>query len=318
MSGMNEKILISGASGLLGSALGRALAGRRLPVAQLVRRMPAQQPSDRESILWNPSASPALADSAVLEGVSAAIHLSGANVGERRWTASYRRELVASRVASTRALATALAGLRQKPKALLVASAVGFYGDRGAEMLDEDSALGSGFLAELCQRWEQAADPAREAGIRVAHLRLGVILASGGGALQKMLPAFRLGVGGRLGAGRQWMSWIALDDAVRAFLFVLDHPELAGAINLTAPQAVTNAEFTRTLGRALHRPAFFPVPATALRLAFGQMADETLLASTMAVPAKLLASGFTFLQSTLDSALQTALEPTNFTRGALS
>lgn len=318
MSGMNEKILISGASGLLGSALAGALAARRLPVAQMVRKMPAQPDPMRESILWNPAASPALADSAALEGVSAAIHLSGANVGGRRWTASYRRELVESRVASTHALATALAGLRDKPKTLLVASAVGFYGNRDAEMLDEDSAPGSGFLAELCQQWEQAADPAREAGIRVAHLRLGVILAPGGGALAKMLPAFRLGLGGRLGSGRQWMSWIALDDAVRGFLFVQDHPELAGAINLAAPEAVTNAEFTRALGRALHRPAIFPVPALALRLAFGQMADETLLASTMAVPAKLLASGFTFLQSTLDSALQTALEPTNFTRGALS
>ncbi|WP_420237872.1 TIGR01777 family oxidoreductase [Telmatobacter bradus] len=302
-----QKILISGASGLLGTALCRALALRHQPVTQLVRYTPLPPVEGRKTLLWDPAAHPTFVDTGGLEDAAAAIHLSGANVGAQRWTEKYRRELIESRVASTRALAEALAGLQKKPKALLVASAVGYYGNRDDELLDESSAPGSGFLAELCQQWEQATEPARQAGIRVAHLRLGVILAPRGGALQKMLPAFRLGLGGPLGHGHQWMSWISLEDALRGFLFVLDRPDLEGAMNLTAPQAATNAEFTRTLGHQLHRPTFFRAPAPLLRLAFGQMADETLLASTRATPAKLLTSGFTFLQSTLESALQASL-----------
>jgi uncharacterized protein (TIGR01777 family) len=215
--------------------------------------------------------------------------------------------MAASRVDSTQALATALAGLRRPPRTLLVASAVGIYGNRGGELLDETSKPGAGFLAELCRQWEAAARPATEAGIRVVHLRFGVILGPGPGALARMLPLFRLGLGGRLGNGRQWMSWISLADAIGAVLCVLETPALAGAMNLTAPSPVTNAEFTRILARQLRRPAFLPVPAFALRLALGQMADEVLLSSARAVPVRLLAAGFRFTHPTLGEALAAAL-----------
>ncbi|MGB8260064.1 MAG: TIGR01777 family oxidoreductase, partial [Terracidiphilus sp.] len=212
-----------------------------------------------------------------------------------------------SRAGSTRALASVLAGLRRPPKTLLVASATGFYGDRGAEMLDETAEAGAGFLPLLCRDWEAAAAPAVEAGIRVAHMRLGVVLTPDGGALGRMVPLFRLGLGGRLGSGRQWMSWIALDDVLAAILFLLERPDLAGPVNLTAPNPVTNAEFTRTLARQLGRPAFLPAPAFALWLAFGQMADEALLASARVYPARLSSSGFRFAYPTLAPALAAAL-----------
>jgi hypothetical protein len=303
-----DRILLSGASGLLGTALRQAFDARRAPVLQLVRGAGLQPAAAPGRFVWNPAATPPFASTATLEGVRAAIHLSGANLGAHRWTPAFRRELVASRVASTGALALALAGLQRPPTVLLVASAVGVYGDRGNELLDEDSAPGSGFLADLCQQWEQAADPARAAGIRVVHLRLGVILASGG-ALGRIAPLFRMGLGGPLGSGRQWMSWIALADAARAVLFALDQPALAGPINLTAPQAVTNAEFTAALAHQLRRPAIFRAPALALRLALGSMADETLLSSALVAPARLLHQQFTFLHPTLQSALQAAFAP---------
>ncbi|MGB7549276.1 MAG: TIGR01777 family oxidoreductase, partial [Terracidiphilus sp.] len=208
---------------------------------------------------------------------------------------------------STRALTTLLAGLRRPPRALLVASAVGIYGDRGNELLDESSAPGTGFLADLCRQWEAAAEPAVEAGIRVVHLRFGVVLGPGSGALAQMLPLFRLGLGGALGSGRQWMSWISLADAIAAILFALETPALAGPVNLTAPHPVTNAEFTRALARQLRRPAFLPAPAFALRLALGQMADEALLASTRAVPGRLMEAGFRFAHPTVSEALAAAL-----------
>jgi hypothetical protein len=215
-----------------------------------------------------------------------------------------------SRVESTRTLATTLANLRRPPKALLVASATGIYGSRGDEILDESSEPGGGFLADLCREWEAAARPAVEAGIRVVNLRFGVVLGPGPGALAKMLPLFRLGLGGRLGSGRQWMSWISLTDAVAAILFLMDTPALAGPVNLTAPYPVTNAEFTRALAHAIHRPDLLPAPAFALRLALGAMADEALLASARAVPSKLTNAGFSFTHSTLDVALAAALAGT--------
>ena len=289
---------------MLGGSLRRALAALGIPALQLVRSATAAQ----DQLVWNPAATPAVADLEALEGCAAAIHLSGANVAGQRWTAAYRREMKASRVDSTRALATLLAGLRTPPQALLVASAVGFYGDRGDELLDETSPPGKGFLAELCQQWEAAAQPAVQAGIRVMHLRFGVVLGPGPGALARMLPVFRLGLGGRLGSGRQWMSWISVEDAMRAVLFALEAPALAGPVNLTAPSPVTNAEFTRELARQLRRPAFLPAPAFALRLALGQMADEALLASARAVPSRLLVAGFRFAHPTVDKALAAALE----------
>lgn len=304
MSENPSRVVLSGASGMLGGSLRRALEALGLPVLQLVRSAPAAQ----GQLLWNPAAKPALADPAALEGCAAAIHLSGANVAGQRWTAAYRREMTASRVDSTRALADLLATLRTPPRALLVASAVGFYGDRGDELLDETSAPGKGFLAELCQQWEAAAQPAVAAGIRVVHMRFGVVLSRGPGALARMLPHFRLGLGGRLGSGRQWMSWISVEDAIRAVLFALETPTLAGPLNLTAPSPVTNAEFTSTLARQLRRPALLPAPAFALRLVLGQMADEALLASTRAVPSRLLVEGFRFAHPTVDKALAAALE----------
>lgn len=214
-----------------------------------------------------------------------------------------------SRVESTRSLANSLANLCQPPQALLVASATGIYGDRGDEVLDECSGPGKGFLADLCREWEGAAQAAVKAGIRVVHLRLGVVVGPGAGALGKMLPIFRLGLGGRLGSGRQWMSWISLTDAVAAILFALETPSLRGPVNLSSPQPVTNAEFTRALGMAVHRPAFLPAPALALRLALGQMADEALLASARAVPTRLTDSGFRFMHPAINGALAAALEP---------
>jgi len=287
---------------MLGGALRQALAARNVQVLQLVRRT-AAVPAELE---WGPARPEPLAGLDALEGLTAAIHLSGANVTGHRWSRAYKREMTASRVHSTRALATALAGLKRPPKTLLVASAVGIYGDRGDEMLDEASAPGSGFLAGLCQQWEAAAQPALAAGIRVVHLRLGVVLARGG-ALARIASIFRLGLGGRLGSGRQWMSWISLDDALAAILFALETPALAGPVNLTAPNPVTNAEFTGTLARQLHRPALLPAPAFALRLALGQMADEALLASARAFPARLTAAGFEFNHPTLQQALDRAL-----------
>jgi uncharacterized protein (TIGR01777 family) len=296
-------VVVSGASGMLGTALRSALADRKTPVIQLVRGAPTSE----GQLQWDPEAYPLSTHLAALDGCAAAIHLSGASVAGHLWTEAYRRELATSRVDSTRALSTALAGLQRPPQKLLVASAVGIYGHRIDELLDEGSAPGTGFLASLCQEWEAAAQPAVQAGIRVAHLRFGVVLGRGQGALAQMLLPFRLGLGGKLGTGRQWTSWVSLSDVVAGILFALDSPSLKGPINLTSPYPVTNAEFTRALARQLHRPAVLPVPAFLLRLAFGQMADEVLLSSARAVPTKLRDAGFQFLHSTIEMALAAAL-----------
>jgi hypothetical protein len=243
-----------------------------------------------------------IATPAALEGLAGAIHLSGANVAGHRWTPGYRREMWNSRVESTRALCSVLAGLRQPPRVVLAASATGIYGDRGDEVLDESSEPGTGFLADLCREWEAACEPASQARIRVVHLRFGVVLAREGGALGKMLPAFGLGLGGPMGAGGQWMSWIGIADVIAAIRFLLEW-DIAGAVNLSSPHPVTNAEFTKILARRLRRPAFMRAPAFALRLAFGQMADEALLASARVMPGKLMGAGFRFAQPTLDEAL---------------
>ena len=297
------RMLLSGASGMIGSALRAALAERQTEVVRLVRREPAV----KEELRWYPDAAVPFPQAQALENLDAAVHLSGANLAAHRWTPQYLREVTASRVDSTRALAEALARLRLLPRSLLVASAVGIYGNRGDEILDESCAPGAGLLADLCRAWEAAAAPAVEAGIRVVHLRFGVVLSAGSGALAKMLPIFRLGLGGRLGSGKQWMSWIGLRDLVAAALFVLDQPALAGAVNLTAPQPVTNAEFTQVLALRLHRPAIFPAPAFALRIALGRMADEALLSSTRAVPRRLRDAGFQFSCTSIDDALADAV-----------
>jgi uncharacterized protein len=289
---------------MLGTALREALTGSGAEVVQLVRRAPRRA----GEIQWDPlRGAMAWANErgaeGPLEGLEAAIHLGGVNLSAKRWTPEYKREIETSRVKSTRVLAKVLAGLKRPPKTLLVASATGFYGDRGDETLDEGSSVGKGFLPEVCAKWEAASEAAQATGIRVVHLRFGVVLGREG-ALGKMLPIFRLGLGGRLGSGRQWMSWIGPGDAVRAILFAMKTHSLSGAVNLTAPNPVTNAEFTRALGRALHRPAVMPVPAVALRVMFGAMADEALLTSTRAVPGKLVGAGFRFEQATVDEALK--------------
>jgi uncharacterized protein (TIGR01777 family) len=301
------RYLLSGASGMLGSALRQALNRREAELIQLVRR----NPEASEELRWDPHAPSPVAQPQALDGLDAAIHLSGANLADHRWTPQYLREVTASRVDSTRAMATMLARLRRPPQSLLVASAVGIYGNRGDEVLNETCAAGSGLLADLCREWEAAAAPAADAGIRVVHLRFGVVLAARSGALAKMVPIFRLGVGGRLGSGKQWMSWISVTDLVAATLFVLDSGSLTGPVNLTSPQPVTNAEFTLVLARVLHRPAMLPAPAFALRIALGRMADEALLSSTRAVPAKLLNARFPFAHASIDDALAEALGRTS-------
>jgi hypothetical protein len=290
---------------MLGSALRESFSACNSSILQLVR----SAPSAPDKLQWNPASSPAIPHVEALEGITAAVHLSGASLATRRWTDDYKQEIVESRVASTRALANTLAGLKNPPRALLVASAIGIYGNRGNELLDETSTPGRGFLAETCQQWEAAAQPAAAAGIRVLHLRFGVILDSGSGALGKMLPLFRLCLGGKLGTGEQYMSWISLPDAVAGILFLLDAPSLSGPFNFCAPNPVTNAQFTRALAQQLHRPAIFSVPAFALRLAFGQMADEALLSSCRAYPAKLAAAGFQFSHASIVHALPAVLAP---------
>ena len=288
---------------MLGTAVRQALIAAKTPTLQLVRWGPAAEGQLR----WDPGSDHPIENLGRIEGAIAAIHLSGASVAAHRWTEAYRREMTASRVDSTRRLATALAGLQKPPQSFLVASAVGIFGDRGDEVLDESSAPGSGFLAGLCRQWEAAAEPAVQAGIRVIHLRFGVVLGPEQGALKQMLPPFRAGLGARLGKGRQWMSWISLADAVAAILFALDQKSLSGPVNLTAPNPVTNAEFTRALGNQLGKPVFLSIPAFALRLMFGQMANDAVLSSARVQPAKLLDAGFRFSMPEISAALQSAI-----------
>jgi len=288
---------------MLGTAVRQALIAAKTPTLQLVRWGPAAEGQLR----WDPGSDHPIENWDRIEGAIAAIHLSGASVAAHRWTEAYRREMTASRVDSTRRLATALAGLQKPPQSFLVASAVGIFGDRGDEVLDESSAPGSGFLAGLCRQWEAAAEPAVQAGIRVVHLRFGVVLGPEQGALKQMLPPFRAGLGARLGNGRQWMSWIGLADAVAAILFALDQKSLSGPVNLTAPNPVTNAEFTRALGNQLGKPVFLSIPAFALRLMFGQMANDAVLSSARVQPAKLLDAGFQFSTPEITAALQGAI-----------
>ena len=298
-----QNVLLSGSSGMLGTAIGEALAQRGAKVLRLVRRE-AHGPGE---VRWNP-ADRSIADPARLEGMYAAVHLSGANAAKQRWTAEYKREMTESRIRSTQLLAETLAKLQHRPQVLAVASAVGFYGDRDSELLDEDSVAGPGFFPELCMAWEAASRAAEEAGIRVAHLRFGMVLGPHGGALARLTPIFRLGLGGRLGNGKQWVSWIHEADAASATLFALENSGLAGSVNVTAPEPVTNGEFTQALGRTVHRPAILPVPAFGLRLIFGEMADEALLASTRVVPKRLLDAGFQFTYPSLKQALDASFQ----------
>lgn len=241
-----------------------------------------------------------------LSGIRAAIHLSGDNLTVGRWTAAKKQRIRESRVRTTQSMVRLLSQLEQRPEVLICASAVGFYGDRGDEILSEGSSSGDGFLPEVCREWEAAAEAASDLGIRVVHLRLGVVLAREGGALAKMLPLFRLGLGGNLGSGRQWMSWIALPTLLEIVEFCMNHHQIQGPVNVVA-NPVTNAEFTLSLAHHLHRLAVVPAPAFALRIAFGEMADAALLSSSRAIPAKLLQAGFVFKLPTLQDAFQQIL-----------
>jgi uncharacterized protein len=292
------KIAISGHSGLVGAGLAHYLEPQGHEILPLVRK--SGQP--QQGIYWDPAAG--FIDRAGLEGVEAVIHLAGENLSGY-WTRAKKERILTSRREGTRLLSQALAGLHQPPKVLLSASAVGYYGDADDRELTESSKQGRGFLAEVCSGWESATDSARLAGIRVANSRFGIILDAKGGALAKLLPIMRSGLGGKLGNGKQYWSWIAMNDVYRSMSFILNHSALSGAVNITAPQPVTNAEFTRTLAKVLRRPAFFSVPAWALRLAMGEMAQEMLLNSSRVLPEKLLAAGFRFEQPDLDSALAT-------------
>jgi uncharacterized protein (TIGR01777 family) len=293
------KIVVSGASGLIGSALVPALEAAGHEVKRLVRRE-AQAAAE---IAWDPASSTLEADA--LQGVEAIVNLSGATIG-RRWTEARRREILDSRVDTTALLARIAAALDPTPAVLVCASGAGIYGDRGDEILTEASEPGSGFLADVVRAWEAAADPAREAGIRVVNLRQGIVLAKEGGALDRMLLPFKLGVGGRVGSGRQWWSWVALDDITAAYTFALG-ADLAGPVNLSAPNPVTNEQFTKALGKALRRPTVLPLPTFAARAAFGQMGEEMLLGGQRALPARLLDAGFEFAAPTIDAGLARAL-----------
>ena len=300
------RIVISGASGLIGRALGKALSGAGNEVTILSRKSAAA--SSAHSVPWNPYASDneLACDPRLLDGQEAFIHLSGESVAGGRWTEARKKLLRESRVRSTGNLVRLLAQIKPAPRTFVCASAIGYYGDRAEEVLTEDSAPGTGFLPDLCQEWERSAQVAKSLGVRVVHLRFGIVLSSEGGALGKMLPIFRLGVAGKLGSGKQYMSWIAMPDAVQAILHILKTDRLQGPVNITAPRPVTNTEFTKTLGRVLHRPAILPAPAFGLRLVLGEMADA-LLASTRAVPRRLLDSQFEFKYPELQIALQSLL-----------
>jgi uncharacterized protein (TIGR01777 family) len=242
-----------------------------------------------------------------LEGLDAVVHLAGENIADGRWTDEKKRRIRESRVQGTRALCEALAQLENKPKVLVCASAIGYYGDRGETLVDENSSAGGGFLSDVCQEWEQATEPARKAGIRVVNLRIGVVLSPKGGALAKMLLPFQMGAGGNLGSGKQYMSFVALDDVVGAIYHALTTESLSGPVNAVAPNPVRNSEFTKALGKVLHRPTIAPVPAFGARLLFGEMADALLLSSTRVAPTRLLESGYKFQCPDIDSALRHVL-----------
>jgi uncharacterized protein len=299
------QIAITGSTGLVGSHLTSFLTTGGHEVVPLVRSEPSP---DRREIRWDPEGG--AIDTAALEGLDAVVHLAGENIATGRWTEDKKQRIRHSRVNGTRVLSQALTGLQNPPKVLVSASAIGYYGDRGDEMLDEHSGPGSFFLSEVCREWEEATGPAREKGIRVVNLRIGVVLSPKGGALGKMLPPFRMGAGGVVGSGKQWMSWIVLDDLVTAIHFAITHENLQGPVNVVSPNPVTSREFTKTLGKVLGRPTLVPMPAFAAKLALGQMADELLLASARIFPKELQQAGFEFAYPDLESGLRHLLGKT--------
>jgi uncharacterized protein (TIGR01777 family) len=296
------KVAVTGASGLVGRELVPTLRRNGFDVVRLVRHAPDAD----DEVRWDPAAG--TIDTDGLSGVTGVIHLAGDNVASGRWTQAKKARIRDSRVAGTALLAGALTELSPKPRVLVSASAIGYYGARGDEALDESAEQGSGFLASVCGEWEAAASAARDAGIRVVHPRIGVVLAPRGGALAKMKMPFLLGIGGRIGSGAQYMSWIALEDLVSALVFALERDEIEGPVNFVSPTPITNADFTATLGRVLKRPAVLPVPKFALRLGVGSdMANEMLISGARVIPASLHAHGFRWEHTTLEPALRSLL-----------
>jgi uncharacterized protein len=300
------KVIVTGSTGLVGRALVRSLLADGHEVTRLVRgdaqgfRAPGTA-----AVHWDPERGEI--DARALEGHDAAVHLAGEPIAEGRWDEAKKRRVLESRANGTRVLSEALAGLSEKPAVLVSASATGFYGDRGAEVMREESASGEDFVSEVCREWEKGTLAASRAGIRVVHLRIGLVLSAEGGSLPRMLTPFKLGLGGKLGDGRQYVSWITLEDLVGVIRRALEDKHLHGPVNAVAPGALTNAEFTKAIGRALGRPTFMAVPAFAARLAFGEIADELLLASTRVEPARLKEAGFEFKHPGIDEALRSVL-----------
>ncbi|MCU1448807.1 MAG: hypothetical protein JWP02_977 [Acidimicrobiales bacterium] len=295
------KVVVTGSTGLIGTALVRALEARGDQVTRLVRKPPG--PGE---VMWDPDTGDV--DARALEGHDAAVHLAGVGIGDRRWSDEHKRAVLDSRVRGTTLLARTLAGLTERPPVLASSSAMGYYGDRGDEVLTEDSGPGTGFLTDVCLKWEAATAPAEDAGIGVVHLRTGLVLSAQGGALKQMLLPFRLGVGGRIGSGRQWWSWISIDDEVGAILAVLDGTVPPGPANLTAPNPVTNTEFTRTLNRVLRRPTLLPTPTIALKALFGgEAVEEMFTGGQRVMPARLEAAGYAFRHPRLEGALRDLL-----------
>jgi len=300
------RIALSGSSGMIGTALKASLLGAGHQVYPLVRRSPRLESPE---IFWDPSRGEL--DRNALESMDAVVHLAGESIAGGRWTASRKAEILKSRVESTRFLSETLASLRHPAKALLVSSAIGFYGNRMEENLSEESPAGKGFLSEVCQAWEAASEAAGKAGVRVVQVRTGIVLSSSGGALPKMLTPFRLGLGGKMGTGKQWMSFISLTDLVGTYRFLLTAEKLSGAVNATAPNPVTNREFTKILGKVLKRPTLLPLPARAVKLLFGEMGEALLLEGQRVLPAKLEKAGFKFQTPDLESALRRELNRTH-------
>jgi uncharacterized protein (TIGR01777 family) len=295
-------VVVSGSHGLIGRALVEALAGAGHRPIRLVRGAS----TEADTVRWDPAGG--TIDARALDGVDAVVHLAGEGIAEKRWTAEQKRKILESRTRGTSLLAETLAGLANPPRVLVSASAIGYYGERGDDVLTEDEPPAATFIGEVVTAWEAAAAPAAAAGIRVAHPRTGIVLSTKGGALAESLPIFKLGIGGRFGSGRQYWSWISLHDEVRGLLWLLDH-EVSGPVNFTAPEPVTNAVFAKALGKALHRPAVFPIPKLGPAIKLGrELAQELLYTSSRVVPAELLASGFTFDHPDIDTALHAVLQ----------
>ena len=297
LNGKPLRIGITGSSGFIGNHLTHYLKEKGVQVFSLVRRKGLP---DSANIYWNPTKKEI--DKEKLEGLTALIHLAGENISSQRWTPSQKQKILDSRIQGTSFLAETIASLKSPPEVFISVSAIGYYGNRGNETLTESSEKGNGFLSDVCQSWEESAAPAKRAGIRVVHPRFGLVLSTEVGALAKMIPPFRLGLGGRLGNGFQYMSWVTLDDLVQALYQLLTHQEISGPVNITTPNPVINLEFTQQLGKALHRFTIAPVPALILKLVMGEMADELLLSSTRVLPEKLIQSGYHFEYPDIESA----------------